>query len=150
MVHMVKNIAIVILIIIVILQGYRIYQIRYQKSPVIPLKLTTGPPVLTKGMKLSDSPLAESAYKVYPGTMSAETKKVLSNFNVIMQKSVNGAEIILLTPKNSPETGQVYIVKSGNSLYFIEQNPVDDKSASADANLRDDYGVIVDNNGVVQ
>ncbi len=150
MFHMVKNFIIVILIIIVMLQGYWIYQMHYQKPPAVPSKLTAGPPVLTKGMTLTESPLAKSAYKAYPGTMSAETKKALSNFNITMQKSVKGAEIVLFTAKGSPNIGQAYIVEAGNFLYFIDQTPADDKTATADANLRDDYGVIVDKNGVVQ
>jgi hypothetical protein len=42
-------------------------------------------------------------------------------------------------------------VKPGNTLYFIEMTPADDNvDSDKDLNYRDDYGIIVDANGIVQ
>ncbi len=106
--------------------------------------------LLTKGAKLSDSPLYKFAYQIAPGDLSASAESALYGWNIKQDKQLDNSILVTLTPKDSDDQNQQYTVKEGNALYFIEQTPVDDKSGNVDKNLRDDYGVIVDGNGIVQ
>lgn len=114
-----------------------------------PTPARARPTFLTKGMKLADSPISQYAYKIAPGEMSDEAKAALNGFKISSTTAKDGSIQVSLTPTDSYDQRQQYTVKPGNSLYFIEMTTADDKN-SADANLRDDYGVIVDANGVVQ
>ena len=107
------------------------------------------PPFLTKGMKLAESPTAKFARQIYPGQLSDAAQAALTGWQIDSQPASDGAEIVTLTPTESDDQKQVYTVKTGQTLYFIEMTPADDKG-NTDINLRDDYGVIVDSNGIVQ
>ncbi len=110
------------------------------------------PMMLAKGAKLADSPISKFAYKIAPGDVSSETKTVMAGFGMMTAKpAADGSVVVTLTPKDSEDQNQQYTVKTGESLYFIEQTPLDDKAdQDKDFNYRDDYGVIVDQNGMVQ
>jgi hypothetical protein len=107
---------------------------------------------LKKGDKLADSPLGQFAFKIAPGDISPETQKIMAGFGAVTSKPADdGSIVVTLTPKDSEDQNQQYTVKKGESLYFVETTPLDDKAdQDQDFNYRDDYGVIVDQNGLVQ
>lgn len=104
---------------------------------------------LTKGMKLADSQTAKFAYKIAPGDLSDDAKTAMIGWKIDQQTATDGGVLVTLTPTDSDDQKQVYDVRTGYSLYFVEMTPADDKD-NTDSNLRDDYGVIVDSNGIVQ
>ncbi|HUD20253.1 MAG TPA: hypothetical protein VMR81_07460 [Patescibacteria group bacterium] len=109
------------------------------------------PQMLSKGMKLPGSQLAKFAFQVVPGPMSVDAKKATIGFSVNTTMLPDGSTQVDLTPKDSDDQYQRYVVKKGDTLYFIEMTPVDDNAGSdRDINYRDDYGIITDTNGVIQ
>lgn len=111
-----------------------------------------GPPVImSKGMNLKTSPLFKYAYQIAPGDLSASAKQALTGWAVKSETQADGSLLVTLTPKDSDDQYQQYLVKTGQTLYFIEQTPSDDKADSdTDLNYRDDYGIIVDSSGAIQ
>ena len=108
-------------------------------------------PLPTKGTNLMDSPLAKFAYQIAPGDLSADAKTNLAGFAIDKTTQIDGSILVKLTPKDSEDQNQQYIVKPGEKLYFIEQTKADDNpETDKDLNLRDDYGVIVDAKGIIQ
>jgi hypothetical protein len=109
------------------------------------------PTILAKGMKLADNPIAQNAYKIAPDVPDDTAKKAMTGFNMTSQPQKDGSVIVNLFPKDDDDQKQQYTVKKGQTLYFIEQTPGDDQAdQDKDLNYRDDYGVIVDGNGIVQ
>lgn len=101
------------------------------------------------GTKLSDEPYANSAYEIDPNNMSAAAKQATQGFNISSQTLANGDTKITLAANGNPEYHtQAYELKSGQKLYFIEQNPGDDQP-DHDAFAGDDTAVVVDQNGYV-
>ena len=167
---MVKNVVIVLLVILVIAEGYLLYQshtalkmqqqtamtqITKQKSlpPAGPDSRRKGgaPIIMSKGMNLKTSPIAKFAYQIAPGNMSTDAQKALVGWKIKTEKAESGALIVTLTPSDSDDQSQQYTVATGNVLYFIEQTPVDDKAGQdKDFNYRDDYGIITNSAGVIQ
>lgn len=156
-----KNIVIFVLVLVVIGEGYlliarrRTYQYAMNNSSAntVSPKPSAPPriPLLTKGSKLQDSPIFKFAYKIAPGDLNNDAESVLTGFNISKQNMPDGSIIVKLTPKDSDDQNQQYTIKPSETLYFIEQTPVDDKQdQDKDFNLRDDYGIIVDQNGIVQ
>ncbi len=108
-------------------------------------------PLLTKGDNLLTSALFQYAYQLAPGDTPAATQKVLTGFTVDKQASADGSVVVKLIPKESDDQYQEYTVLPGQTLYFIEQTPADDQpDTDKDKNLRDDYGIIVDGQGIIQ
>lgn len=154
---MVKNAIIVFLLVALVIAGY--YAVRERGRFHSAIKALseaqsakpTPPriPILTKGMKLSVSPISKFAYKIAPGGLSDDAKKVLNGFNIISTNQADGSVLVSLSAKDSGDMSQQYTVKKGNTLYFVEMSSADDKD-NKDLNLRDDYGIIVDSSGIVQ
>lgn len=110
-----------------------------------------GPIIISKGMNLKTTPLFQFAYQIAPGDLSTQAKQALVGWNIDSKTQSDGSIVVTLTPKDSEDQSQVYTVKSGQTLYFIEQTLSDDKAdQDKDLNYRDDYGLIVDQNGIVQ
>lgn len=111
-----------------------------------------GPPMMmSKGMNLKTSPLFKYAYQIAPGDLSDSTKQALVGWTVSSKNQADGSLLVTLTPKDSSDQYQEYVIKSGQTLYFIEQTPSDDKQdQDQDLNYRDDYGIIVDSSGIIQ
>lgn len=167
---MVKNVVIVILAIAVIAEGYFLYQSHKQLKtqqqtamasasrpsmmpPAGPDSRRKGgaPIIMSKGMNLKTSPLFKFAYQIAPGSLSADAQKALTGWKIKTDKAESGATIVTLTPSDSDDQSQQYTVAAGNTLYFIEQTPVDDKAdQDKDLNYRDDYGIMTDASGVIQ
>lgn len=156
---MVKNIVLVLLVVLVVVESYLLFSrrslMKSQTARLVNQAGNTRPgashmPFLTKGDNLFDSPLYKFAYQIVPGDLSASSERALYGWNIKQEKQLDNSILVTLTPKDSDDQNQQYTVKTGNTLYFIEQTPADDKSGNVDKNLRDDYGVIVDGNGIVQ
>ena len=110
-----------------------------------------APIILSKGTNLKTSPIFQYAFQIAPGTLSDAAKKALIGWNITSKTQADGSTIVTLTPKDSDDQNQQYIIKSGQVLYFIEQTPSDDKNDSdTDLNYRDDYGIVTDASGVIQ
>ena len=110
-----------------------------------------APIILGKGANLKTSPIFKYAYQIAPGDLSTDTKQALVGWNIKTQNQNDGSILVTLTPKDSEDQNQQYTVKSGETLYFIEQTPIDDKAGQdKDLNYRDDYGIIVDSSGIIQ
>jgi hypothetical protein len=97
-------------------------------------------------MAFSQSPDYAVAKQIFPGIISAEAKTAMQNFTMKTTTQADGSTMVTLTPKNAAEKQQIYFVKSGEKLYFVEKFPGDDASGS-DNNLKDDYGIVVDASG---
>ena len=110
-----------------------------------------APLIMSKGMNLKTSPLFQYAYQIAPGDLSTSAKQALVGWAVTSKTQADGSLLVTLTPKDSDDQYEQYIVKSGETLYFIEQTPSDDKAdQDKDLNYRDDYGIIVDSTGIIQ
>ena len=109
------------------------------------------PPVLSRGEKLTDSALFKYAFKVFPGNLSADAQKATNGFTIEKQAQADGSTLVKFIPRESSYQAEQFMVKPGYSLYFVEQSGFDDNlDKGTDINLRDDYGIIVDADGVVQ
>lgn len=153
-----KNLIIVVLALLAIGEGYLLYK-NYSNKPKSEATETTSSakpspapriPFLTKGMKLADWPMSKFAYQIAPGDLSVGAQSALSGWTIKSTSQSDGSLLVSLTPKTSDDQSQQYTVKKGEILYFVEMTPVDDKDVNTDTNLRDDYGVITDAQGIVQ
>ena len=110
------------------------------------------PVILKKGDKLADSPLAKSAFEVYPAMDTSDAAKAaLVSWTVTTAKNTDGTASVTMTPKNPADPASTYKVKTGEKLYFVEMSAGDDHADSdTDLNLRDDFGIVVDGSGIVQ
>lgn len=148
-----QNILIGILVVIALGEGALVIRYRNRAHAVAAATPVASqrpaPMFLTRGMKLADSPLMKYAYLIAPGTPDAAAKQALNGFDIDAQTQKDGTVTVKLTPHDSDDQNQQYVLKPNQKLYFIEQTPLDDKD-NTDSNLRDDYGVIVDANGIVQ
>ncbi|MCL4338268.1 hypothetical protein M1271_01105 [Patescibacteria group bacterium] len=107
--------------------------------------------LLTAGMKLADTSYAQISYKIAPGSLTPEAQKAMAGWGIKTQNLPDGSIQVNLTPKSSDDFSQQFTVRPGNSLYFVEITGADDNVASdKDANLRDDFGIIVNKDGIVQ
>jgi|GEM_PF-3598111 len=164
---MAKNIAIAILGIVVVVEtallGRRFLQHPMmhrtsQSQSVAATNSPSGPPAgmkppafPKKGDKLSDLPVAKTAYQVAPGDMLADTKTATAGWSIVQNKQSDGSLIVDFIPKEANDQRQQYTVKTGETLYFVELNSVDDSPGqNDDINLRDDYGIITNADGIIQ
>ncbi len=154
-----KNLIIIALTVIAVAEGFVLFErgsasrarlSAVRTTPAPKTARPTGVPFLSKGMKLADSPLYNFAYQIAPGQLSTAAQTALAGWSIVTAKQPDGSLLVTLTPKDSSDQNQQYKVPAGDILYFIEQTPVDDKNDRTDLNLRDDYGVMVDQNGIVQ
>ncbi len=156
---MYKNAAIAVLVLLVLAEGGYILKLRKDRTAVRNLQATTKsnsprpqqPQMLTAGMKLADSPIAKFAYKVVPGTMDEGAKAALIGWTISSVTNKDKSITVTFIPKKADDEKQVYTVKPGSNLYFVEMSAGDDHAdTDEDTNLRDDYGILVDANGIVE
>jgi uncharacterized protein YxeA len=146
-----KNLtAIVIIILVVIIGVWVIVSLKHKNSN---LGLNNNPKVTNSNVAttkqlFSSSPLSQSAFLISTPTYDANTKNALIGFNVTQKLLVDGSNEITLNSQNKEYQTQVYIVKPGEKLYFIESFFQDD-NGSTDRNLKDDTAVLVDADGYV-
>ena len=108
------------------------------------------PMMIGKGTDLKTTPLFKFVHELAP-TASSDAKKALVGWNVTTTKQSDGSMLVTLTPKDAEDQSQQYTLKSGQVLYFVEQTMGDDNAGSdKDLNYRDDYGIITDQNGIIQ
>lgn len=154
-----KNIIIAVLVLAVVAEGYLLWKKKLMPvATVVPKQMIARPsgmpprpPLLSKGDNLLSSTMAQYAYIIAPGDIPAASQKVLTGFSVKTTALPDGSTQVDLVPKDSDDQFQSYVLKTGQSLYFIEMTPSDDKQdEDRDLNYRDDYGIITDANGVIQ
>ena len=155
----------VVLAIVVLAEGAYIVKLRHggireevaEGRPVVMMNASPAPnsqrppmpPV--KGDTLANSTIAKSAFEVYPGALTTDVKTALIGWDIKAVKNKDGSATISMIPKNPDDPTNSYMVKPGNKLYFVEMTSADDHAdTDSDSNLRDDYGILVDGNGVVQ
>lgn len=157
---MLKNIVIAVLVVAMLAEGALIYRYRHefhiaraqatQMPPAGPNAKGAKPITLGKGTNLKATPLFKFAYQIAPGDLSTAAKKATTGWTISSQDT-NGTTTVTLTPKDSDDQYQIYTIKTGQTLYFIEQTPLDDKAdQDKDMNYRDDYGIVTDQNGNIQ
>jgi len=156
---MYKNAIIAVLILAAVAEGGYILKLRNDRNVLRNLETskTSGSPrpqqpqMLTAGMKLSDSQIAKFAYKVAPGPMDSDAKTALVGWTISSVTNTDKSLTVTFIPKKADDQKQVYTVKPGSSLYFVEMSAGDDHAdTDEDTNLRDDYGILVDANGMVE
>ena len=160
---MVKNIVIGLIVLAVVVEGgyialqklpgHQAEEIAKEgKSHLSPFRPNSAAPqILTKGMNFTTSSIAKYAYEVAPASISAQAKQALIGWNITSKINTDGSMLITLTPKNSEDQSQQYTITKGQKLYFVEATPFDDNQGKdTDKNLRDDYGIITDANGIIQ
>lgn len=155
---MFKNILIVTLIVVASYEGLLLVDMKssgsnvkgVSVSNVTPSPTPTRMPLLTKGMKFVGTPYEKNAYLIAPGDLSIAAQKALVGWNIKKDTLADGSLRVSLIPKDSDDIAQTYTIKPGYSLYFVEITFSDDTSSDKDLNLRDDYGIIVDKDGIVQ
>ncbi len=107
--------------------------------------------MLKQGDNLKTSPVFQYAFQIFPGDLSENAKQALTGFNVKAEVQSDGSTLVTLTPKDSENQSQQYSIKPGQVLYYIEQTAADDNTdQDKDLNYRDDYGIVTDQNGIIQ
>lgn len=111
-----------------------------------------GPPNF-KGQKLSDTNFSQNAVLIYPGISSEALSKALVNWKLTTTQNTDGTTTASLIPVGSESVegdgSHTFTLKSGDKLYFVDLNPNDDQTGQ-DNNSRDDMGIVVDANGIIQ
>jgi len=148
-----KLTAIVIIILIIIVGVWAIVSSLRNKNSNLGLnnnnpKITNNSNLVTAKQLFSSSPLSQNAFLISTPTYDANTKTALIGFNVIQKPLADGSNEITLNSQNKEYKTQVYTVKSGEKLYFIENFLADD-SGNTDRNLKDDTAVLVDADGYI-
>lgn len=159
-----KNILIGLLVVAVLVEGYMLWMKKSSPAKVAGAQTQMSPrpsggpaggrapsPPLAKGDKLMGSAMEKYTHLIAPGPISADSQQYLTGFSVKTTALSDGSTQVDLVPKDSDDQFQSYVLKTGQSLYFVEMTPLDDKAdTDVDANYRDDYGIVVDASGLVQ
>jgi len=104
----------------------------------------------TAMQKFSDSSDFQYAYKIFPGTLSTESKQAMAGFAMTTKSMPDGSSQVTLTAQKPEYTSQQYTVKSDYTLYFIERMPADDNpQEDSDQNHHDDTAILVDPQGYI-
>ena len=151
-----------VLIVVSVVEGYYVIHERNAKIALgvkaaaskVALRKTPAlgkPILLSPGMKFADTPFYATAYKIAPvtGTLPQKTQTALTGWNMKTQNLANGDIQVTLSPLETGDVKQVYVVKPGDTLYFVEMKLPDDATGS-DKNRLDDMGVLVDKNGIIK
>lgn len=93
--------------------------------------------------KFAEQDYAKTAYLISGPVLSVDAKKALTGF-VLSKKSLpNGVMEVMLKAQKTTYHDQVYTLKAGEQLYFIEKSLMDDVNEIESA-LGDDSAVVVD------
>lgn len=110
----------------------------------------TPPQKPQPGDKLADLSVAQFAFKVAPGELTSAGKTALTGWDIKTSTQKDGSITVVLVPNKTDDQKQSYTVPSGDSLYFVEMSTGDDnQQAGTDSRLQDDYGLIVNADGIV-
>jgi len=100
--------------------------------------------------KFQDSPLASSAFQIFPGPLSDQAKQAIIGFNIDTKTQADGTVLVSLTSTNPEYKNQQVSVKPNYIVYFIEKSSGDDSPTdNSDRNLGDDSIVLVDPDGFI-
>ena len=100
--------------------------------------------------KFVDQPYYNSAYLISGTTMDDQAKQATAGFDIAKQDLPDGTTQYNLKALDSGFKDQVYVIKHGQKLYFIELSMGDDDSTANQENgMRDDMAVVVDADGNV-
>jgi hypothetical protein len=148
---MLKKIGIVIVVIAVVVGGVLLFKsMRYTPSAVSSPSTSETAAGTPSGTAFADLPDASAAFKVYPGSLTSEAKTALIGWDINTTMNADGSATITLTPNRASDQMKSYTVPAGDGLYFVEKSRGDDdQDSNTDNNLQDDYGIIVDANGLV-
>jgi hypothetical protein len=101
-------------------------------------------------VKFADQLYYKNAYLISGPTMDAKTKEATTGFDIIKRALPDGATEYSLKALKSEYKDQVYTLKPGEQLYFIENFMGDDDvTKNEEKGFRDDMAVVVDANGNV-
>jgi hypothetical protein len=133
---------------------YYFISAKHQAGASMSSSATVNPPVAaqptTAMQKFSDSQYFQYGYKIFPGDVSTEAKQAMAGFAFTTKVMSDGSTQITLTSQNQFYKTQQYVVKPGNSLYFIETNLKDDDAEKdTDSMYRDDTAILVDPQGYI-
>jgi hypothetical protein len=97
-----------------------------------------------------DSANYANSYQIFPGALTAQAKAAMNGFMTQTQTMADGSAQVAMTATNPEYKNQLYVVKPGYSLYFVEKNSGDDAvSTNTDKFPGDDTAVLVDPQGYV-
>ena len=101
-------------------------------------------------MKFKNSPLWQSAVKIFPGPLSAKAKTALTGFDLQTKNLPGGSTQVTLFAKQLGYKTQNFIVKKGYSVYFVESLTSDDsQNENSDTLMVDDTAFLIDPNGFI-
>ncbi len=150
----------ILAIVVLLIGGSAVWAIKnLNKTPEPPVQVIgtetqkpQGPPSI-KGQKFSDTNFFDQAVQIYPGVVSESAKAVMNGWTLKTKTLTDGSIQADLIPVGSEategDTAHTFILKAGDTLYFVDTNPNDD-GPTEDANTRDDMGIVVGADGIVQ
>ncbi len=100
------------------------------------------------GQKFVDQDYAKSAYLISGDMLSTEARQALAGFDLQKESSSDGTVMYTLKALKPEYHDQVYILKPGEQLYFIEKFLGDDVNED-ETNIRDDTAAVVDAQGMI-
>jgi hypothetical protein len=122
----------------------------YSPTSSTVMKVTPSSVPTPAKQKFSDSEDFQFGYKIFPGTVSTESKQAMAGFAFTTSVMSDGSTQITLTAQNPYYKTQQYVVKPGYSLYFIEKNiKDDDPEKDTDTKTLDDTAILVDPQGYI-
>lgn len=142
-----KNSIIILIIVLIIIGGVWAITSSSKKSSAS-VNASSVATDSNKPQLFSSLPLSKSAYLISGPTIDANTKTALTGFNMTKKVLADGSTEITLNSTNPEYKNQIYTVKPGQKLYFIE-TVLGDDSNNEDRNLGDDTAVLVDANGYI-
>jgi hypothetical protein len=104
----------------------------------------------TASTKFVDQPYYKNAYLISGATMDDQAKQATAGFDIVKNDLPDGTTQYNLKALSLEYKDQVYIIKPGQKLYFIEMFPGDDDALNNKENgIRDDMAVVVNADGTV-
>ncbi len=113
-----------------------------KKAKAMPVAAAAAP------VKFADQDYAKSAYLISGDTLTADAKTALTGFSMSKVKNADGSTTVTLKALKPEYHDQVYTLKAGEQLYFIEKFLQDDVNG-VEKNIGDDTAAIVDAAGMV-
>jgi len=110
--------------------------------PTTPSPGATATPAVKLGPALASSQYAPYAFKIYPGTPTAQAQQALAGFRTSVRRSGQALDLTIdVLGSGQAPVHQTYT--AGDTIYFVEANLGDD-TGSSEFNFGDD-GVIATN-----
>jgi hypothetical protein len=98
--------------------------------------------------KFADQEYAKVSYLISGPTISADAQKAIVGFQLTKKALPDGMTEITLKSQKPEYHDQVYVLKAGEQLYFIEKFLQDDENGE-EKNIMDDTAVVVGADGMV-